>query len=154
MFVRPATNAKAVSVRKTRLTPLLLSIVTFKTTKSALQTTHVFQEAVFHRIASLWILDKLALALTNVTQIPNNAKTESVLIILMGAVVLATMSVQAITATRVLAKWRVSVTIPLHLVVSSQVVLFSSALSSVSLFSCVKDDRQVKLFTAQCSEKF
>ncbi len=154
MFVRPTTNAKAVSVRKTRLTPLLPSIVTFQTTISALQTTNVFQESVLHRYACLWMLDKLALAVTNVTQIANNAQTESVRIISTGAVVLATMSVQTITATRVLAKWRVSVTIPLHLVVSSQVVLFSSASSLVSLFTCVKDDRQVKLFTAQCSEKF
>jgi hypothetical protein len=50
------------------------------------------------------MLDKLALAVTNVTQIANNAQTESVRIISTGAVVLATMSVQTITATRVLAK--------------------------------------------------
>ena len=90
-------------------------------------------------------MDKHALTVTNVQEeVAINAKTGSVLTIIMGAVVQATMNVQATTATRALANRSISVTTPLHLVVLSLVVLFLSALSSVSLSTCVKDDREVK----------
>lgn len=49
------------------------------------------------------MLDKLALAVTNVT-LANNARAGFAYIMLTGVVALATMSVQTITATRVLAK--------------------------------------------------
>lgn len=49
------------------------------------------------------MLDKLALAVTNVT-LANNARAGSAYIMLTGAVALATMYVQVITVTRALAK--------------------------------------------------
>ena len=134
VFAPQVHNVKLVSVHTARQIHPILSIVITQMETRVVQTLHAFQVCVLHQvhpriyIAYLSALARPAQTLMCVThQATNNVPMEFVSGFLTEIVAPATTSVLTITATKVLAKWRVLVTILQHLVESSLVELFSLA---------------------------